>query len=113
MKPSVIIFPASNCDRDVAVALEQAAGNKPQMVWHGDASLPDTDFIVLPGGFSYGETDELGSQPVTEPTHVRRLHATILHLLGLEPNNLTYFYGGLNHRLVGVEGADPIWDVIA
>ena len=67
----------------------------------------------IKGGFTYGATDELGAHPATEPTHVRRLHATILHLLGLEPNNLTYFHAGLNHRLVGVEGAEPIWDVIA
>ncbi len=55
MKPSVIVFPGSNCDRDAAVALERISGKKPHMVWHGDADLPDTDFIVLPGGFSYGD----------------------------------------------------------
>ena len=55
MKPSVIVFPGSNCDRDAAVALERVAGKKPVMVWHGDNDLPDTDFIVLPGGFSYGD----------------------------------------------------------
>ena len=55
MKSAVIVFPASNCDRDVAVALERASGRKPEMVWHGQTDLPDVDLIVLPGGFSYGD----------------------------------------------------------
>lgn len=55
MRSAVIVFPASNCDRDVAVALEQASGTKPHMVWHGETDLPDVDLIVLPGGFSYGD----------------------------------------------------------
>jgi phosphoribosylformylglycinamidine synthase len=55
MKSAVIVFPGSNCDRDVAVALEQATGGRPAMVWHGDSSVPKTDLIVLPGGFSYGD----------------------------------------------------------
>jgi phosphoribosylformylglycinamidine synthase subunit PurQ / glutaminase len=67
MNPSVIVFPASNCDRDVAVALEQATGKAPMMVWHGDASLPDTDFIVLPGGFSYGDYLRSGAMAAKSP----------------------------------------------
>ena len=55
MKSAVIVFPASNCDRDAATALEQITGKKPAMVWHGDAEIPDADLIVLPGGFSYGD----------------------------------------------------------
>jgi len=55
MKSAVVVFPASNCDRDAAVALEQMTGKKPVMVWHDDASIPDVDLIVLPGGFSYGD----------------------------------------------------------
>jgi phosphoribosylformylglycinamidine synthase subunit PurQ / glutaminase len=55
MKASVIVFPGSNCDRDAAVALEAATGQLPAMVWHGDAELPKSDLIVLPGGFSYGD----------------------------------------------------------
>ena len=56
MKSAVIVFPASNCDRDAATALEQITGKAPAMVWHGDSSVPeDTDLIVLPGGFSYGD----------------------------------------------------------
>src|SRR5690606_506522 len=63
----VIVFPASNCDRDVAVALEQIAGRKPAMVWHGDAELPETDFIVLPGGFSYGDYLRAGAISARSP----------------------------------------------
>ncbi len=55
MKSAVVVFPASNCDRDAAMALEQVTGSKPQMVWHGDSDLPDVDLVVLPGGFSYGD----------------------------------------------------------
>jgi phosphoribosylformylglycinamidine synthase I len=55
MKSAVIVFPASNCDRDAATALEQLTGQKPRMVWHDDADVPDVDLIVLPGGFSYGD----------------------------------------------------------
>jgi phosphoribosylformylglycinamidine synthase subunit PurQ / glutaminase len=55
VKSAVIVFPASNCDRDAATALEQITGEKPAMVWHGDAEIPDADLIVLPGGFSYGD----------------------------------------------------------
>jgi hypothetical protein len=65
------------------------------------------------GGVSVGETDELGAEAVTDPFHVRNLHATILQLMGLDPNHLTYFYGGLDQKLVGVEGAEPIWRVMA
>jgi phosphoribosylformylglycinamidine synthase len=55
MKSAVVVFPASNCDRDAAVALERMTGIKPAMVWHGDSEVPDVDLIVLPGGFSYGD----------------------------------------------------------
>ncbi|HSC18201.1 MAG TPA: phosphoribosylformylglycinamidine synthase subunit PurQ [Rhizomicrobium sp.] len=55
MKSAVVVFPASNCDRDAAVALEQVTGRKPHMVWHADSEIPDVDLIVLPGGFAYGD----------------------------------------------------------
>jgi phosphoribosylformylglycinamidine synthase len=55
VKPAVIVFPGSNCDRDVAVTLEQVTGTKPAMIWHRDTELPAVDLIVLPGGFSYGD----------------------------------------------------------
>ena len=54
MKSSVIVFPGSNCDRDIAVALEKFQ-IKNQMVWHNEINLPKSDLIVLPGGFSYGD----------------------------------------------------------
>ena len=54
MKSSVIIFPGSNCDRDIAVALEKLQF-KNKMVWHKETSLPKSDLIVIPGGFSYGD----------------------------------------------------------
>jgi hypothetical protein len=65
------------------------------------------------GGISYGKTDELGNNAVENRLHVKRMHATILQLLGLDPNHLTYFFGGLDRRLVGVEGAEPITELIA
>lgn len=55
MKSAVIVFPASNCDRDAAVALEAMTGLRPHMVWHQEADLPEVDLVVLPGGFSYGD----------------------------------------------------------
>jgi len=54
MKSSVIVFPGSNCDRDISVALEKFK-IKNQMVWHDDVNLPESDLVVLPGGFSYGD----------------------------------------------------------
>lgn len=65
------------------------------------------------GGMSFGETDELGSSAVVNPLHVKHLHATILHQLGLDPNHLSYFHGGLNQKLVGVEHVEPIREILA
>jgi hypothetical protein len=67
----------------------------------------------IKGGVSLGKTDELGATAVEDRMHVKRIHATILQQLGLDPNTLSYFYGGLDQRLVGVEGAQPITDLIA
>ena len=67
MQASVIVFPGSNCDRDVAVCLEAATGKKPNMVWHGDSDLPYSDVIVLPGGFSYGDYLRCGSMAANSP----------------------------------------------
>lgn len=67
----------------------------------------------IKGGVSYGTTDELGSKAVENPLHVKNLHATILHQMGLDPNHLSYFYSGLDQRLVGVEDVEPIYDIIA
>ena len=54
MRSSVIVFPGSNCDRDIAIALEKMQF-KNQMVWHKETNLPKSDLIVIPGGFSYGD----------------------------------------------------------
>ena len=67
----------------------------------------------IKGGVSVGQTDELGSKAVDNRYHVRNLHATVLELMGLDPNHLSYFYGGLDQKLVGVEGADSIHQIIA
>lgn len=67
MQASVIVFPGSNCDRDVAICLKAATGKKPNMVWHGDSDLPDSDVIVLPGGFSYGDYLRCGSMAANSP----------------------------------------------
>lgn len=67
----------------------------------------------IKGGVSVGKTDELGARAVEDRMHVKRIHATILNQLGLDPNALSYFYGGLDQRLVGVEGAEPIRELIA
>src|SRR5690349_14183683 len=68
MNSAVIVFPGSNCDRDVAVALEQVTGRKPAMVWHKDSALPDrVDFIALPGGFSYGDYLRSGAMAARSP----------------------------------------------
>ncbi len=67
----------------------------------------------IKGGISVGETDELGAFAVTDRFHVKNLHATALHLMGLDPDRLSYFYNGLDQKLVGVEGAEPIRQVLA
>ncbi len=67
----------------------------------------------LKGGISVGGTDELGSAAVEKPFHVKRLHATVLQQMGLDPNRLAYFYRGLDQKLVGVEAVEPIGEIIA
>ncbi len=64
------------------------------------------------GGFSVGETDELGSRAIQDPFKVKHLHATVLNQMGIDPNRLSYFYGGLNQKLVGVEHTEPIHQII-
>ena len=67
-RSAVITFPGSNCDRDMAVAIEQICGGEVLRVWHGDAALPDKlDFIALPGGFSYGDYLRSGAMAARSP----------------------------------------------
>jgi hypothetical protein len=65
------------------------------------------------GGTTFGQTDELGAAAVIDKVAVKHLHATVLQLMGLDPNHLTFFFGGLDQKLVGVEGAEPITQLIA
>jgi len=67
MQASVIVFPGSNCDRDVKVALEAVTGAPVSMVWHGDAAVPKSDLIVLPGGFAYGDYLRTGAMAAHSP----------------------------------------------
>jgi phosphoribosylformylglycinamidine synthase subunit PurQ / glutaminase len=68
VKTAVIVFPGSNCDRDIAVALETVTGTKPHMVWHGESELPDgIGLIALPGGFSYGDYLRCGAIAARSP----------------------------------------------
>jgi phosphoribosylformylglycinamidine synthase len=68
MKSAVIVFPGSNCDRDLAVALREISGNEPVMVWHRETVLPDgLDLITVPGGFSYGDYLRSGAMAANSP----------------------------------------------
>jgi phosphoribosylformylglycinamidine synthase subunit PurQ / glutaminase len=67
MKASVIVFPGSNCDRDVKVALEKVTGGPVSLVWHADAAVPASDLIVLPGGFAYGDYLRTGAMAAHSP----------------------------------------------
>jgi phosphoribosylformylglycinamidine synthase len=68
MRSAVLVFPGSNCDRDLAVALERATGRRPEMVWHRDTALPSgLDLIAIPGGFSYGDYLRSGAMAARSP----------------------------------------------
>jgi len=68
VKSAVLVFPGSNCDRDLAVAIEQVTGRAPAMVWHRESELPDgTDFVAIPGGFSYGDYLRSGAMAARSP----------------------------------------------
>ena len=67
MKSHVIVFPGSNCDRDVAIAIKKISGQRPQMVWHKETSIDQSDLIVVPGGFSYGDYLRCGAMASTSP----------------------------------------------
>lgn len=68
MKTAVIVFPGSNCDRDLAVAIESVTGVQPHMVWHGESELPEgLGLIAIPGGFSYGDYLRCGAIAARSP----------------------------------------------
>ena len=130
-------YHAGNTDRPIAGLLkdlkQRGLLDETLVIWGGEfGRQPTAEYAVgtgrdhnsagftmwmagggIKGGYTLGETDELGSQAVSHRMHVRRLHATVLHQMGLDPNNLRYFYNGLDQKLVGVEGAEPIREIIA
>ena len=68
MNSAVLVFPGSNCDRDLAVAIRDVTGKAPAVVWHRDSELPaGTDFIAIPGGFSYGDYLRSGAMAARSP----------------------------------------------
>jgi len=86
MKSAVIVFPASNCDRDIAVTLTKVTGQKPEMVWHRDATLPDDlDLIAIPGGFSYGDYLRCGAMAANSPiiADIKKKADAGVHVLGI------------------------------
>jgi phosphoribosylformylglycinamidine synthase I len=86
MKSAVIVFPGSNCDRDIAVTLTKVTGHKPQMVWHRDTALPEgLDLIAVPGGFSYGDYLRCGAMAANSPiiADIKKKAAAGVHILGI------------------------------
>jgi len=85
VKAAIVIFPGTNRERDVAIALKNATGNQPAMVWHGETSLPGTDLVVLPGGFSHGDYLRCGAMAAQSPIMpaIRRFAAQGGHILGI------------------------------
>jgi phosphoribosylformylglycinamidine synthase subunit PurQ / glutaminase len=67
MKAAVVIFPGSNRERDICMALKRVSGHEPMRVWHREASLPQVDLIVLPGGFAYGDYLRCGAMAAHSP----------------------------------------------
>lgn len=86
MRAAVIVFPGSNCDRDMAVALQNATGQPTKMVWHKETSLPDgLDLIAIPGGFSFGDYLRCGAIAANAPIMraVAEFAAAGGHVLGV------------------------------
>jgi phosphoribosylformylglycinamidine synthase I len=85
MKAAVIIFPGSNRERDVSLALQRSTGHAPDIVWHRDTELPKTDLIVIPGGFAYGDYLRCGAMAAHSPImrEVKRRAARGTPVLGI------------------------------
>ena len=129
-------FHAGNTDKPIAGLLKDLAQrgllDSTLIVWGGEfGRQPTAEYVEgtgrdhnsygftmwmagggIKGGQSVGATDELGSAAIENPFHVKQLHATILHQMGIDPNRLSYFHGGLDQKLVGVEPAEPIRQII-
>jgi phosphoribosylformylglycinamidine synthase subunit PurQ / glutaminase len=67
VKAAIVIFPGTNRDRDMAIALRQSSGRKPTLLWHGETTLPDLDLVVIPGGFSHGDYLRCGAMAAQSP----------------------------------------------
>ena len=74
MKAAIVVFPGTNRERDMAIALHRVTGQKPRMVWHGDTSLDGLDLVVLPGGFSHGDYLRCGAMAARSPV-MAAIHA--------------------------------------
>ncbi len=85
MRAGVVIFPGTNRERDVAIALHRATGQRPRMVWHGETSLDGLDLVVLPGGFSHGDYLRCGAMAARSPVMdaVRGFAGRGGHVLGV------------------------------
>lgn len=85
MKTAIIVFPGSNCNRDVAVAVKGISGRDPVMVWHRETTLPSVDLVILPGGFSYGDYLRAGAMAAQSPImrDVKEKAVTGLPILGI------------------------------
>ncbi|MDD3029039.1 MAG: phosphoribosylformylglycinamidine synthase subunit PurQ [Alphaproteobacteria bacterium] len=85
MQSAVILFPGTNRERDVVLALERVTGKKPELVWHTDRTLPKVDLIVLPGGFSYGDYLRTGAMAAHSPImqEVKARAAQGVHVWGI------------------------------
>jgi hypothetical protein len=129
-------FHAGNTDQPIAGLLkdlkQRGMLNETLVVWGGEfGRQPTAEYATgtgrdhnaygftmwvagggIQGGVSVGATDELGSTAAERPLHVKQLHATILHQMGIDPNRLSYFHGGLNQKLVGVEHVEPIKEIV-
>lgn len=85
MKSAIVVFPGTNRERDMAIALKRVTGKAPTMVWHRDMQLPDVDLIVLPGGFSYGDYLRCGAMAAHSPimAEIRAFAQKGGHILGV------------------------------
>src|SRR5271165_6921671 len=85
MKSAIVVFPGTNRERDMAIALRLATGHRPALLWHQETTLPPLDLIVLPGGFSHGDYLRCGAMAAHSPI-MPAIHAYVArggHLLGV------------------------------